>query len=340
MDNLTHTLTGIALGQAGLKRKSRYAMLALILASNIPDIDIITRARGSLAYLEHHRGISHSLIGFTVLSAALALGVFAFARRAKPRPGAPPASLKWLLIVCWIGAAAHVLMDFSNDYGVRPFLPFSGRWFALNIVPVIDMWLLLALILGLCIPGVLRLVGEEVGVRRENAASGRRGAIVALCAVAALWGARGISHHRALALLGASTYGGENPTAIGAFPSFSNPFDWRGVVETDSAFYLMDTGAMTSDFDGGGAVILRKPPPSAALSAAKQSITAQAFLNFARLPYAVVYADENDFRVYLRDLRFARPGSQDWNFTAEIVVGNDLKVKSQRFYFILPRPVY
>ena len=39
MDNLTHSLIGAALGQAGLKRKTGLAMPALIIAANLPDID-------------------------------------------------------------------------------------------------------------------------------------------------------------------------------------------------------------------------------------------------------------------------------------------------------------
>ncbi|HEX5484281.1 MAG TPA: metal-dependent hydrolase, partial [Terriglobia bacterium] len=65
MDNLTHTLVGIALGQAGLKRKSRYAMLALIIGSNLPDADIVTALHGGVDYLKNHRGITHSLLGLT-----------------------------------------------------------------------------------------------------------------------------------------------------------------------------------------------------------------------------------------------------------------------------------
>ncbi len=39
MDNVTHSLIGAVLGQAGLKRKTGLAMPALIIAANLPDID-------------------------------------------------------------------------------------------------------------------------------------------------------------------------------------------------------------------------------------------------------------------------------------------------------------
>src|SRR5207244_8174094 len=68
MDNLTHTLTGVALSQAGLNRKTRYATLALVIGSNLPDVDIVTRLAGSATYLKYHRGITHSVLGVTMRS--------------------------------------------------------------------------------------------------------------------------------------------------------------------------------------------------------------------------------------------------------------------------------
>ena len=65
MDNLTHTLTAIAISQTGLNRKTRFATLTLILAANAPDLDILAGLKGGIAYLKYHRGITHSLVGIT-----------------------------------------------------------------------------------------------------------------------------------------------------------------------------------------------------------------------------------------------------------------------------------
>jgi hypothetical protein len=56
VDNLTHTLTAVAISQTGLNRKTRFATLTLILAANAPDIDVLSGLRGSVTYLEYHRG--------------------------------------------------------------------------------------------------------------------------------------------------------------------------------------------------------------------------------------------------------------------------------------------
>ncbi|MGH9450655.1 MAG: metal-dependent hydrolase [Terriglobia bacterium] len=340
MDNLTHTLAGIALAQAGLKRKTRFAMLALIVASNLPDIDIVTAAGGSLTYLKFHRGITHSLIGLTVLAAALAFILYIPGLRAAPKKGAPPLSLKWLFFVCWAGTALHVLMDFTNSYGIRPFLPFSGRWYALDIMPIIGPWLLLFLLLGLCVPAVLRLASEEVGAKKGRSPAARNGAIFALCAMVALWGLRSVSHQRALGLLSARMYGEENAAGLGAFPHALNPFEWTGVAETEDAYTLLDVDALAPNLSLEDVGALHKPESSPALSVAQRTAAVKMFLNFARFPYAVVFDQEDNHRVFMRDLRFASPDSKRWNFVLEIDLNKSLRVIRQTFTFRMPEPVH
>lgn len=338
MDNLTHTLAGIALAQAGLKRKTRFAMLGLIIASNIPDADVVMAVGGRLDYLKYHRGITHSLIGLTAIAAIVAIIVYLLRRRARPRKNAPPLRLKWLFLVCWIGTACHVLMDYTNSYGIRPFLPFSGRWVALNIMPIIGPWLLAVLILGLCVPVVLGLVTEEQGARRGVSHAARNGAVFSLCAMVALWGLRGLARQKAMGLLSAHDYGGEIPGRLGAFPTALNPFAWNGVAETGGAYYLLRVSALASNAPVEDAEVLRKPPASAALDAAESSSAAKIFLNFARFPYATVFTEDTGEQVIIRDLRFASTGSQSWNFVLQISLNRSMHITQQTFSFSIPRP--
>src|SRR3954462_13884214 len=41
MDNLTHTLVGAALAEAGLKRRTALASATLMIGANFPDIDVV-----------------------------------------------------------------------------------------------------------------------------------------------------------------------------------------------------------------------------------------------------------------------------------------------------------
>jgi inner membrane protein len=330
MDNVTHTLTGIALSQAGLRRKTRFATLALILASNAPDVDIVTRFRGSVAYLEYHRGITHSFVGVVGLAVILTALIYLPGRHARPKPSAPPLNWRWLFLLCLIGLLGHLLLDFTNAYGVRPFLPFSGRWYSADIMPILDPTLLLIFAVGLGVPFVLRLVSEEVGARRP---AYERGAIVALTGMLLLWGVRFVCHRRVVNVLASNNYGNEPPLRIGAFPML-NPADWTGVVETDSAFHVLPV-AFAANIDSDSAEVFRKPDASPALDAAAHSDVGRVFMDFARFPLARVEPQENGgYEVTIRDLRFGRATGTAGSFEATIDLDASLKVVSQSFSFM------
>lgn len=331
LDSLTHTLTAVALSHAGLNRKTRFATLAMIVGASLPDIDLASRIWGSATYLKYHRGITHSILGVTVLAALLAGLLYFWGRKAPPpkRPK-PPLSAPWLFMTCWIATASHLLLDFSNSYGVRPFLPFSGRWYAWDIMFIFDPLLLALLVMGLGIPALLRLISEEVGARKPDF---RRGAVFSLCCLVALWGLRDFAHRRVLGLLDAHTYYQENPQRLGAFPSPSNPFAWRGVVETESAFHVLPANALESDVDAAHAQAFHKVEASPALEAALNTRTAEIFNDFARFPAARVYEEDDGFTVTLRDLRFTSltPGRQ--GFLMEVELDKSLRVRSEAFSF-------
>ncbi len=70
MDNLCHTLAGAALGEAGLKHKTALGMGTLIIASNLPDIDVAVFATDTLA-MSFRRGWTHGVLAMAVLPAVL-----------------------------------------------------------------------------------------------------------------------------------------------------------------------------------------------------------------------------------------------------------------------------
>jgi len=328
VDNLTHTLSAVALSHAGLHRKTRFATLTLIAGANLPDIDIVSRFWGSATYLKYHRGLSHSILGVSLLAFLLALAVYFLGGKAKPKPG-PLLSFRWLVILAWIGTAGHLLMDFTNSYGVRPFLPFSPRWYAWDIMYILDPLLLASLCLGLGLPWLLRLVSEEVGASRSRPAWG---AIFSLCALVFFWGLRDVAHRRVLGSLAAHTYSEQDPLRIGAFPSPLNPFEWTGVVETDAAYEILSTNALDSDVDPQSAQQFRKPEASAALDAALKTRTGRIFMDFARFPWAQAEEYDEGFDVQIRDMRFYTNYSSR-GFLAEIELDKALRVRSESFSF-------
>jgi inner membrane protein len=146
VDNLTHSLVGLAAAKAGLGRQSPYATLVCVAAANLPDIDIVARVRGPAFYLQHHRGITHSIVGTLALAVVLPLLVFAGERLwARLRGREPRARLKGLLVCSLLLSASHPLLDWTNSYGIRPLLPWDGRWFYGDLLFIVDPWVWLVL---------------------------------------------------------------------------------------------------------------------------------------------------------------------------------------------------
>ena len=146
MDNLTHSLVGLAAAKAGLERLSPYATALCVVAANGPDADLVMLAGGSWTYLEHHRGLSHAVMGTLVLALVWPLlfyvGDFVVARlRGRPKR----ARLGGLVLASLVLSASHPLMDWTNNYGVRPLLPWDSRWFYGDLVFIVDPWLWLTL---------------------------------------------------------------------------------------------------------------------------------------------------------------------------------------------------
>jgi inner membrane protein len=146
MENLTHSLVGLAAAKAGLERLSPGATALCIVAANAPDADVVTTYWGRWVYLHHHRGITHSIVGAAALALLLPLLFYGVERVVARVRGKPHAfRLKGLLIASFVATATHPILDWTNNYGVRPFLPWSGKWYYGDLVFIVDPWLWLIL---------------------------------------------------------------------------------------------------------------------------------------------------------------------------------------------------
>ncbi len=138
MDNLTHTLCGAALAKTRLGKLSPFAMPTLIVAANLPDIDILARFWGEQSYLAAHRGITHSIVGVVALAIAMGIALFLIERRFAP---GYRAGLGRAIGLSCVGLATHPLLDFTNSYGWRPFLPFDATWYYGDLLFIADPWI-------------------------------------------------------------------------------------------------------------------------------------------------------------------------------------------------------
>lgn len=186
MDNLTHSLVGAALGQAGLKKKTGLAMPALIIGANLPDIDAACFfwLEGT-EHLGFRRGITHGPPAWVLLPLLLAGLLWAFdrwqAKRGKRPEKRLPVNFGWLYALAFIGCISHPALDWLNVYGIRLLEPFSSTWFYGDTLFIIDLWLWALLIVTVW--WSLRL--EKRGGRWQTPA--RAGIVVALAYIAVNW---------------------------------------------------------------------------------------------------------------------------------------------------------
>lgn len=153
MDNLTHSLVGAALGQAGLKKKTGLAMPALIIGANLPDVDAACFfwLEGT-EHLGFRRGITHGPPAMVLLPLVLAGLLWGWDRwqqkRGKRPEGRLPVHFGWLYALSLIGCLSHPVLDWLNVYGVRLLEPFSSQWFYGDTLFIIDLWLWALLIIS------------------------------------------------------------------------------------------------------------------------------------------------------------------------------------------------
>jgi inner membrane protein len=142
MENLTHSLVGLAVAKAGLERLSPGATVLCVLAANAPDADVVTTLWGRWSYLHHHRGITHSILGTLALGVLLPLLFYGVEKLFALARGKPATfKLGGLLTASLVATVTHPFMDWTNNYGLRPLLPWSGKWFYGDLVFIVDPWI-------------------------------------------------------------------------------------------------------------------------------------------------------------------------------------------------------
>jgi inner membrane protein len=326
LEPLTHFLTGACISRAaGLNRKTALATATCVLAAEAADLDVFGYLRGPIYGFAHHRGITHSFVGVPLV-AGLVLGfvylVWRMQRRWQPEPSGcpagPPAAAgaarapRWGLLYSFacLAALSHILLDYTNSYGVRPFEPFSYKWYSWDIVFIFEPVLYIIFFAGLALPSLFGLINEEIGVRRRGP-RGRAGAVVALVLMVALWGLRDYQHRRAVAALEARLYHRAEPLRVSAYPYYFNPFKWYGVVETETLYDRVIVNSLTPEVDPEGRAQTRfKREETEVTEAAKDSYLGHVYLDWAQYPVTEVERlgpPSPGYLVRFYDLRFDYP---------------------------------
>ena len=279
MDNITHSLVGLMLARAGLEKTTPRGTAMMVVAANAPDIDAIFWFNGSQTYLEWHRSYPHA-IAFAPLVALLPMLL------ARVRFSCPS------FLAALIGVFSHLLLDWTNSYGIPLALPFSWHRFRLDIANVFDVW-----IWGILLGGVVAMALA----RRTR----RNWAGATLAALLLFEGVRIVSHARAIDLMSErSNYEGAPPQRVTALPGAFDPLAWRGVVEGPGLVIILPVDVV----NGPGALrVYPLAAPIPAMDAALRTRPFQVFSRWSQLPFWKVTPVAEGLRLDLIDLRFGDP---------------------------------
>ena len=311
MDNLTHSLVGAVLGQAGLKKTTGLAMPALIIGANLPDVDAACFfwLEGT-EHLAFRRGITHGPPALVLLPLVLAGLLWGFdrwqARRGTRPEGRLPVRFGWLYAMAFVGCLSHPFFDWLNVYGIRLLEPFSSQWFYGDTLFIIDPWLWALLIASIW-----------WSRRREKAGAAKwaRPAQVGLAAMLAYIGVNwGISQYERARVL---------ETAPSLECADTSPCQWdMAVIASPIPLLSWQREILIEDFNGwsvlrpGDARTYDARKPLAEGQCKRQPFTvapgsgtqAGAFLFWSRAPFATRAADGS---VILYDARFYDPRARD-----------------------------
>lgn len=298
MDNVSHSLAGWALSRAAGPRRPPGTTLALVLASNLPDIDIVLEARSEAAYLLFHRGLTHSLVGLVILPLVLAAGLW-WAYGGRTRFG-------WLALVCGCGVALHLLYDVVTSWGTMLLYPFSSTRYALD-------WLFIVDFVTWALPIAVLLVS------RRQPELARTAVVVWMLALLVYGASAALVHRSATAeVIGAEQAAGRATGEAFAFPRLGAPWRWIGVAvapgheaEPRIAMYRVRGLPPRVTLTGRVDRSFNDPWVSAALA----TRSGQAYLWWARVPVAAVGRADGEVTVTLNDLRYTRtilPTAETW----------------------------
>jgi inner membrane protein len=307
MDNLAHTLAGLAIAEAGLRRKTALGATTLAIAANLPDIDALIYLFGDgIDALAFRRGWTHGILAMVILPLMLAGLMHAMTRLRAPRTSAPAPSWKWLIALSAIGVWSHPLLDLLNTYGVRLLMPFSNRWFYGDTLFIIDLWLWLALLTGILLSRrrTLRLTANPE--RPAQAAIALVGVYIVCMAISSAVG-RGIVDRQASR---------QPADRVMVSPIPVTPFR-RMVVRDLGDRY--ETGELTL----GGPTEYRPTGETATgrgsdlARAAARTPDGAAFLSWSRFPRFAAEPASDGLLVRISDMRYADVRGRGW---ASVVV--------------------
>lgn len=291
MDNLCHTLVGAAIGEAGLRTRTRFGAAALMISANIPDLDVLSFLTDT-SPVSFRRGWTHGVLAQIALPVLMTGAFWMWNRWRRPASEpAPPFRAGWLLALCFIGVYSHVFLDFLNNYGVRLAAPFSWEWFYGDAIFIVDPWMWIMMAAGIWLAG-----------SRGSPRPARVALIVMSCYIAVMLTsgrvARGIVADGWRNARGTDLQG----LMVGPLPLW--PFSRQVIVDAGD-HYEYGTFSWWSRAATFAPEKVPKNSGAPEVAAARRDNGIRAFLVWARFPYWTIEPASAGTRVTVSDMRFA-----------------------------------
>ena len=298
MEPVTHFLTGACISRAGLNRKSAWSTFAAVLAAEAADIDILWGLGGPVEGLKHHRGITHTFLAAPVVAAACVGAAWGMDqlwqrwRRARAAAQAEQSIVAgqekihwgWLCLTSLLAALSHLFLDWTNNYGVRPFYPFWPKWFAGSVVFIWEPLLWVLLFSAIFFPWIFGLVGSEMGAHKRKF-RGQGWAIFALVGMVLVWGWRWTERTHALAVLENLQVTADPIRRMDLEPYPLDPWKWHAILETSEYYQMAEVNSRTNAIDTDShRDRMYRPQWTPAVEAAKHSPLGQVYLDWSTWP--------------------------------------------------------
>lgn len=234
MDSITQAAFGAVIGERLLGQKlGRSAIGWGALVGTLPDLDILVYPwLDSIAQLYWHRGFSHSIAGIFVGTALLGWILARFWNREKAlqRRKGSVIGLPLVFLFLFLNFASHVLIDCFTVYGTQLLEPFSNQRFGLNNFFIIDPLFTLPLLIWI-VAALCRKHPRGIAPKRLVTAC----SVVIAGYVAFSFVAQTMASQRFTRELAEQ---GITPTRSMVSPTPFNTLIWRGVFETEDAFWI------------------------------------------------------------------------------------------------------
>lgn len=305
MDNVCHSLAGAVLAECGFARRSRFATAAMVLAANIPDLDVAYIFGGELSGLESRRGWTHSLPALALWPFVVVGCVLTWQRFVKLQPpaSAPPVVLRALLLGSAIAVVSHPFLDWMNEYGVRVLMPWSERWFYGDTLFIVDLVLLLLFGTGWWLARLRRRLGEPRSVWPARSA-----VALALLYIVVMK----VQSERSKAAIQATLGVSGDPRRLVIEPRPVSVRTRSALIVTDSGYVVrtVHAGLRVSVGPVTEFVPTRAQEPLSRAAAATDDY--RRFARWSRFPYFVPAPDGDSSVVFVADARYARGTATTW----------------------------